>query len=492
MLATHPPLCPMIDSHDAAGPHAEPTEASNRPLHRLRRKVMAKLFDDEALPETLGRYELVRALGAGGMGTVYAAKDPELDREVAVKRLHFGRDDADGKRLLREAKSLARLSHPNVVQVHDVGTEGEQLFLAMELVPGSDLRQWLATGAHSWPEIVGKFVAAGMGLAAAHDVGLVHRDFKPENVLVRDDGVAKVADFGLVHVTGQTHRANRHQPTSDELDDAVRSLTHAGTFLGTPSYMSPEQQLALPTDARSDQFSFCVSLYEGLYGRRPFEADTLRELIETTRRNEVTFPSRPAIPEHVRRAIRRGLEVDPAQRHPDMNALLEQLQRPASPAWRRWLAVALLVALALVTASSYVAWRILGLPDDSELGVVGVAMLPCARATNTDDVYDATHRERIARKLTKVAPDVGADAARVADAALVEHLRAWRDVYTSTCEATAGDNARRVARRLCLRDRLQQVRDVVSALERPDARLASHAADVVQALDPIADCDDRR
>ncbi|MBA3550218.1 MAG: serine/threonine protein kinase, partial [Nannocystis sp.] len=259
----------------------------------------------------LGRYSLLRKLGEGGMGVVYSAYDEELDRRVAIKllRVKDGAGPSAASRMLREAQAMAKLSHPNVVQVYDTGELSGQVFLAMEFVHGQTLREWLHGSEtvprpvpRPWRDVLAMYIQAGQGLAAAHAAGLVHRDFKPDNVLVGADGRARVLDFGLARyesaraVDPADDPTDSQDPAADEdLELSSRSrnrsrnpsrrsrpadpqLTAAGTTIGTPAYMSPEQHLRAPTAARSDQFSFCVSLYEGLHGERPFAGDTASAL----------------------------------------------------------------------------------------------------------------------------------------------------------------------------------------------------------------------
>ncbi|MBK6922541.1 MAG: tetratricopeptide repeat protein [Deltaproteobacteria bacterium] len=329
--------------------------------------------------QTIGRYVVLDRLGAGGMGTVYAAYDPELDRRVALKLLHrlhaelgearvlgrlmhrlFGDEDQAAAspgvddRLLREAQAMARVSHPNVIAVHDVGTHEGQVFLAMELVQGVTLRQWLQASPRTWSEVIAVMMQAGRGLAAAHRKGLVHRDFKPDNVMVGDDGRVLVMDFGLVrvqHVDEITSDGPR--PRTDAL---ATDLTRTGTTVGTPAYMSPEQFQSMPIDPRSDQFSFCVALWEGVYGSRPFAARSLPELaaaVLSGRRVEPKLAT--GVPTFVRRVLDRGLALAPADRFEDLDALLAALARDPRQRRRRWLAVGGLLALA---GGGAAAWRI--------------------------------------------------------------------------------------------------------------------------------------
>jgi len=298
--------------------------------------------------DVVGRYVIISQLGQGGMGVVYAAYDPELDRRVALKLLLAGEDGEAPlearTRLLREAQALAQLSHPAVVAVHDVGTLGRQVWLAMEFVAGVTLTAWLAERRRGWPEVLAMFRSAGEGLAAAHAAGLVHRDFKPDNVMVGGDGRVRVMDFGLARGRGSEAGASMlaMRPAMTTLSVEV---TQAGKLIGTPSYMAPEQWLGLPADARTDQFAFCVALWQGLYGERPFHGETLHELVlavSTGRRREPRAGVR--VPGWLRRVVERGLAREPERRFATMTALLSAL---ASGAGRRRRRFALAGALAL-------------------------------------------------------------------------------------------------------------------------------------------------
>ena len=242
---------------------------------------------DEKLPsagEALGRYRLERELGAGGMGVVFAAFDSKLERRVALKVLRGGGAGSDAnRRLLREARAMARLTHRNVVTVHEVDSVGGRDYVAMELIDGATLAEWLRIAPRTPNEIVAAFVAAGRGLAAAHAAGLVHRDFKPHNVLRRSDGRIAVTDFGLARDAGADPMAvtvdlGRPTSESENTPSVLSGLTATGSLLGTPAYMAPEQWSGGKIGPAADQFAFCVALWEALAGERPYRGDSFEAL----------------------------------------------------------------------------------------------------------------------------------------------------------------------------------------------------------------------
>ena len=318
----------------------------------------------------IGRYVIIERVGIGAMGVVYGAYDPELDRKVALKLIKPGQSgakDTARARLLREAKAIARLQHPNVVAVHDVGVFEDQVFLAMEFVAGGTIKSWLAEKTRSWREILDVFIAAGRGLAAAHAAGLVHRDFKPDNVLLDKEGRPRVVDFGIARQAGGGDELDGE--TGDVAEDAaatlqdtsgrhaLATLTKTGTWVGTPAYMAPEQFLGERGDEKSDQFSFCVALYEALYGERPFAGDDMLSIsVNVTTEQLRPLPKDRGVPNWVRRVILRGLKVEGAGRWDSMAALIRALENDPAVNLRRRLVTggsAVLVVTALV-----VAWQI--------------------------------------------------------------------------------------------------------------------------------------
>ena len=282
----------------------------------------------------VAQFVLLERLGAGGMGVVFAAFDEKLERKVAIKLVVTqGNDEKAQARLLREAQSQARLSHPNVVTVYEVGTLPDgQLFIAMELVKGPTLRSWHRDGTHRWEEILAMYVAAGQGLAAAHRNGIVHRDFKPDNILVGDDGRVRVADFGLAFAAeaptdpGDAVDESGGRARASTSSGSGPPLTAVGAVAGTPGYMAPEQFAGLPVDARSDQFAFCAAFYEALYGERPFADFAFAAGAKGPPSLRRSAPD-PAHPRWLWDLLLRGLELEPSSRFPSMDELLAELTR---------------------------------------------------------------------------------------------------------------------------------------------------------------------
>jgi tetratricopeptide (TPR) repeat protein/predicted Ser/Thr protein kinase len=297
----------------------------------------------------IGRYVLIEEVGRGGMGTVHAAYDPKLDRKIAIKLL---REDGTGTvaRMLREAKVLARVSHRNVVVVHDADTHAGQAYIAMELVPGKTLRRWLAERRRSWREILRVLVDAARGLAAAHEAGVVHRDFKPDNMLVTQSGRVVVTDFGLARDVGE----DGSQEASTEQIAIVDDDTAAGVVIGTPAYMAPEQFTGTAVDARADQFAWCVVAFEALAGRRPFAGYSALEVRASMVAGRMASPRDGAMPRWVMRALTRGLAFDPADRHASLAALIEHLE--TRPRRRRIAFTVAVVAVSLLATVGVRTW----------------------------------------------------------------------------------------------------------------------------------------
>jgi len=315
---------------------------------------------DSEAARRIGRYTVLGPIGQGGMGVVVRALDPQLRREVAIKLLRPGRGGLAEEmqaRMLREARAMAALAHPNVVPIYDIGEHEAGLYIAMQFIAGANMGAWLRRERPPWRRILGVFRAAGRGLAAAHAAGLVHRDFKPANVIVGDDGRVRVVDFGLAR-TFDDEDAGEDDGTSDP--DGLGSITRPGIVVGTPAYMAPEQFGGAPADARADQYGFCVALYEALYGRMPHTAEpergnNMRLLVAAKRTGRVTPPPKDTeVPIALWDVIARGLQPDPAKRFVGMPDLLRELRRisesaePAAERSRKPAAFVALVAVAVL------------------------------------------------------------------------------------------------------------------------------------------------
>jgi serine/threonine-protein kinase len=332
----------------------------------------------------LGRYVVRERLGTGGMGVVYGAQDTELNRKIAIKLMRPGASGnisaSEGRaRLMREAQAMAQLAHPNVIAVHDVGTFGDQVFIAMEYVEGSTLTHWLAEQDRPWREIVNMFVQTGRGLAAAHAGGILHRDFKPDNVLVGKEGRPRVLDFGLARALfGEPEkRAPDDEPagadaTSPNLAPLGAALTQPGRLMGTPAYMAPEQLMGQGADHRTDQYSFCVALYQGLYGELPFKGQSIETLVREVSQGKAPEAPSSQVPSRLRRAVLRGLRPKPAERYPSMEALLDELVLLATRTRRRLMVVVpvvlLLVGIGALAAAPGLGWYFLFRSDTRIVG----------------------------------------------------------------------------------------------------------------------------
>ncbi len=427
--------------------------------------TMASIGDDaeaegsqQELPpgSQAGRYLILDQLGRGGMGVVYKAYDPELDRRVALKLLSVKKDsqslaDRARDRLLREAQALAKLSHPNVVSAFDVGTLDEDVFVAMELVEGKSLGDWIREEKPDCWQTVTVMVAAGRGIAAAHQAGLIHRDIKPDNIIVGDDGRVRVLDFGLARAAnldssepkaedasatvpsnGPSNGPN-HAIASDsqvevryETSKLLSSLTLDGTVMGTPGYMAPEQYLGgSKLDEHTDQYSFCVTLYEALYGSRPHRASTFKELkTKVTTRPPDPLPGDVTLPSRLRRILLRGLSIAKPERFPNMDALLAELSWDPRTNKRRVLSIIAAVVLLALGFGGAAAWqaqrqRLCQGAEQQVDPVWGLAQKKAVRAA-----FVATEKT--------YAPDTFLRVEKI----LNEKAAAWVAMRTEACEAT--------------------------------------------------------
>ncbi|MEM9456546.1 MAG: serine/threonine-protein kinase [Myxococcota bacterium] len=360
----------------------------------------------------IGRYLVIEPLGSGGLGDVYAAYDPQLDRCVAVKVLRTPSERTDDPdvnqtgsgrdRLIREAKALARLSHPNVVTVHDAGAYGNDVFIAMERVQGLTLSQWYRAEVRSWQEVRDVFVAAGAGLQAAHEAGIIHRDFKPQNVIVSPDGRPRVLDFGLARAV---HRKPKNEPlvlasregfaTGDFRDSLDQSITMDGAVMGTPQYMAPEQfEGSEATGPEADQFSFCATMWVALYRQRPFPGEELPDLVVAVRNGQLTEPSdRRGVPGWLHKVMVRGLSRQPGDRFESIAALLHALQRDKRSRRRQWLALGTVAVVSALGAATTAIALQPPLTQEHRDGVSALAEQARDAAARSHYVYPAPEDE---------------------------------------------------------------------------------------------------
>ncbi|MBX3155661.1 MAG: serine/threonine protein kinase [Deltaproteobacteria bacterium] len=416
--------------------------------------------------DTLGRYVVLSRLGAGGMGEVYAAFDPELDRRIALKviRTFAGRAPAPEvvasarTRLVAEAQALAKLAHPNVVAVYDVGTVGEDVYIAMEYVAGITLTAW-RTGERTWREIVEAFVAAGRGLEAAHAAGIVHRDIKPDNIIVGKDGRVRLLDFGVA--------------LAGRRDDDTSSL------VGTPAYMAPEQFLGGELGPHTDQFSFGVALFEALWGVRPFPGRSVLEVSDAVCAGKIRDVDDGDVPAWLRAAVLRALEVRPADRHASMAAMLAALTPapPAPPARRRWPWVAALggtaIAASLIAVTAKNAARI----------------EPC---TGFEDELTAVWGPARKRDVARMLEPGNRDSWRAVERVFDDYAAAWVEHKVAACRATqvVGDQTEETlrARNACLDARRRELDATVTVIGAGGAPLR-HAIEMATGMHSIAHCD---
>ncbi len=446
---------------------------------------------------SLGRYVVLDRVGKGGMGVVYRAYDPELERSVAIKLMRVGKASEDRReqarsRLLREAQALAKLNHPNVIAVHDVGTFHGDVFIAMELVEGRSVARWLKEEQRSRKQILELFVAAGRGLAAAHDAGLIHRDFKPNNLIIGDDGRLRVLDFGLakaVELSGSEEAEERavilESPTPiDTTGDRLLGapLTQAGTVLGTPKYMAPEQLTGRAVDERTDQFSFCIALYEALYGERPFAGATMRDLALAVTSGKVrAAPGGRRVPAWLRRVLLRGLSPHPDDRYPSMHELLAALGRDPGLRRRRVAGVVGVAALAGAALFGLFREQHRQVCQDARDRLAGV----------WDEPTKAAVRERFVKSGRPYAEDSYQEVVKLLD----RYTDRWVAMHTEACVAThvRGDQSAQLLdlRMGCLDRQLHRVQALAQLFARQaDAAVVDRAVEAASQLGDLEVCAD--
>lgn len=460
-----PPGSTLLDS---ALEHSHGKPSADVGAEAMRARLAAALFDEEPVPPKIGRFEVQDTLGTGGMGVVYAARDPELDRAVAVKVLHGSRQlPANAQRkLLREARALAKLAHPNVVTVFEAGRHDEMVFLAMELVEGEPLQIWQNRPDRSAEQVLEKYRQAALGLHAAHERGMVHRDFKPSNALVGLDGRVRVADFGLAVATGDSTTGN-----ATPSDPVQLAATKTAGFAGTPQFMAPEQWQGRAVDHRSDQFSFCVALYEAVFGTYPHTTRRLRDALEGDATLTIRTPTK-AGPRWLRDVLARGLCLRPQDRWPTMADLAAALGPAPSKPRRmiRWLALGAGVTAGLFALRA----------ASSEAACTDAAIAAL-------DDWDA-QRESVRQKLAEPTASYASAAASTFINGVDETTERWSETWTTACERAEANASPTEDVFRCLeraRAKIQAATEL--ALEDPDA-VVLYGDEVLTQLGSSASC----
>ncbi|MCG8422479.1 MAG: serine/threonine-protein kinase [Proteobacteria bacterium] len=514
-----PPNQAATRSIAATGVNSTAMRPSHRPGHSNGKS------ESSVKGQTIGRYRVERVLGHGGMGAVYAAHDPELDRPVAIKLIQTRKKKSANKRLAREAHALARLSHPNVVQVYDAGAYGESVFVAMELIEGTSLKEWCAREPRPhWRQILRVYLEAARGITAAHDSGLIHRDIKPSNILVGDDGRVRVADFGLAAayqaslrgpdssggqessdsqngqlMLGLLDSDDRSRDCPDSSHDTTSSslriplgerLTQTGTLVGTPAFMAPEQHFGATVGPAADQYSFCVSLYTALYSELPFvrptKPRTLAGLLDRKLNGKIDAPPGSEVPRWLHKVLVRGLAADPEKRYPSMHALVAALYQSPARRLRGRLRNAAMAAVivAMLAMLAMLGW------ERHNAGAMCEGLGEELAGVWDGDVK-AAMKLAFAATGVSYADDTHARVSTILD----DYAASWLAMRTRTCQATHV-HQRQPERIMDLRIAcLDRRRDQLGALtqfyvDRADRDVVDRAVKNAKALVPMDHCGD--
>ncbi|MEM7158146.1 MAG: serine/threonine-protein kinase [Myxococcota bacterium] len=499
----------MIDSNSDLTEVADTEAASGSGLSADREQ--RDFFAPEETPDRIGRFEVVELLGRGGMGVVYRARDPKLDRDVAVKLV---RASADPSRLRREAQALAALSHPNVVQVFEVGEHGGEVFVAMEFVPGRDLEKWLEQGP-SRDEVLGRLFEVSRGLTAAHRSGLLHRDIKPNNVIVGDDGRARLLDFGLVrlrdavpdtdddpHETRDDGPAPAPAQRDAENDTSIGSsggsvasshssdplppgsalntpLTEVGAVMGTPRYMAPEQLSGDGGSEASDQFSFCVTAYRALAGAHPFRGRFSIPIDGAFEYAELEFEADAAL-RRLLSVLRRGMAVKPDERWPSMEALHEALETARAPGRTRGRLAWILAGAASIGALWW-SW-----PRDTPTALPSA----CTEGETAANVWTAEQRDALELTMLDSGRSHAEGTWSLVRDELDDHVARWTEAHTAACNADANAQAPVDARLQCLDGQRRTLAAVLAVLDDASPEVVDGATKVVGQLGDPSVCAD--
>ncbi|MBV1861768.1 MAG: serine/threonine protein kinase, partial [Nannocystaceae bacterium] len=432
------------------------------------------------VPGRLGRFALLRELGSGGMGVVYAAYDERLDRKVAIKLLHASATgESEGRaRLVREAQAMAKVAHPNVAHVYEVAQQGHRVYVVMQFIDGVDLAAWRERDAPSWTEAARAYLQAGRGLEAAHAAGLVHRDFKPSNVMIDGSGHVRVLDFGIARATDAVTSIVRDEGISPV--DTGELRTRTGALVGTPAYLPPEVLRGKKADQRSDQFAFCVSMYETIYGRRPFDDGDAADLIVALLEGKPPKKPESNVPGWVFRVLSRGLRADPAQRYDSMESLLQAIDRGLGGS-RPWVALASVGGLLAVGGVAFV----LGGNSTTD---------PCPIDRDAlGDAWSLERRGAVRSSITTLEATFAVQAWTRIEARGEAYVEAWVEGMRGACEATRvhGVQSERGfdLRVRCLAERRREFDALTRVLAEADLDTLKKLDGMLSALKPVRVCE---
>ena len=440
------------------------------------------------------RYIILGLVGKGGMGAVYKAYDPELDRSIALKILTLSPQEGETvslpqARLMREAQALAKLNHPNVVFVFDVGTYEESVYIAMEYVEGKTLRDWLKEDQPTHKEIIAVMVAAGRGLQAAHLEGIVHRDFKPENLIVGNNGQVKVLDFGLARAADfeglPIEKTKSPSQLESQSGDQLLSqpLTQVGILIGTPAYMAPEHFLYEELDEKTDQFSFCLTLFEALYGKRPFGGDTKTDLEENVTQGRIQVPNDVDVRDWIKDIILRGLAISKTDRYASMADLLEELVNDPDVSKRAKRKKRLFAgSMVMVATLQFLIW----------LTFFRAPALCTGGQDKLAPVWNAVIRQQVKQLFLKTDLSYAPATLDSIQKRMEDYANRWKTAYVEACEAThlKGEQSDEVLdlRMGCLRDRLREFSALAEVFAVADKTVVGKAVQATSALPSLSDC----
>ena len=445
----------------------------------------------------IGRYQILELIGKGGMGAVYKAYDPELDRSIAIKiltaRPHEGETASKPQaRLMREAQALAKLSHPNVVSIFDVGTYEESVYIGMEYVKGKTLREWIKDVKPTQHEIINVLSKAGKGLQAAHSEEIVHRDFKPDNIIVGDKGQIKVLDFGLARAAGTEDTAiscekpkSIQEPASGE-QLLSTPLTQVGAQIGTIVYMAPEHFLIEDLDEKTDQFSFSVTLFEAIYGQRPFSGNTLEELDKNVTSGVIELPEGVDVPKWIEEIILKGLSVKKEDRFKSMMELLDALENDPEIANKLRRRKQLLVLTFVLGAALFlgIGYVLFGRPSEMCTGADRKIAI----------IWNKEQKDEIGRTFNKTGLSYANDSFFRVMKRFDDYFGTWKNEYTETCEATRlrGEQSEQIMdlKMQCLNKHLQEARALLRVFRKANKIVVGKSIQAVSSLSGFSSCND--